>query len=479
MNSRTLFGTSVKTNFAAEDLSRWTGGIWRGDSPDPVTGFSIDTRTIQAGDLFIAIRGEKIDGHAFVRDAVARGAAAIMIDHDDAAGVLSVPRLLVKDTRKALGDLARGFRQTLRCPMVAVTGSVGKTTVKELLADMLQPLGVTARSKGNWNNDLGLPLSLLAADPETQYGVFEVGMNHPGELDPLCDILMPSLAIVTCVGPVHIENFPGEQGIAIEKSAVYRALKGDGIAILNADDQFAPLMKSYTGANRVVEVSTRAGADYVYRRISGQSGAFEIEERASGETHVLEATLPGLYFVMDVALAAAAARALQVPWEVITHAVRHYQPLSMRWNRQRMHDILVINDAYNANPVSMVAAAEAFLEEPVEGRRWLVLGGMLELGQDEETIHRATGAKIAALGSHFSLVAVGSRGVWLAEGARAAGLPAARIHIMKDHAAAAAALAKSIHGNDAVLFKASRGEAVEKVLELWKNSLNSRGDRAH
>jgi len=366
----------------------------------------------------------------------------------------------------------------LRCPMAAVTGSVGKTTVKELLANMLQPVGATARSKGNWNNDLGLPLSLLAASPDTQFGVFEVGMNHPGELDPLCAILSPSLSIVTCIGPVHIENFANEEGIAVEKAAVYRALKGEGIAIINADDKFAALLRGHAGASNVMEVSCRPGADYVYSRVPGHAGLFSISERHSGETHEFEASLPGAYFVMDVALAAAAARALGVPWSVIRHAVYHYQPLAMRWNRQPIHDVHIINDAYNANPVSMVAAAEAFLEEPVQGRRWMVLGGMLELGRDEAEIHRSTGAKIARLGGEMSLVTVGARGVWIAEGARNAGFPAERIHVMEDHAAAATGLSRLAGRKDAVLFKASRGEAVEKVIELWKAQQDARVARA-
>lgn len=477
MNIRFLCDRDMKTTFLPADLARWSGGTWKGVAAEPVTGFSIDTRTLQPGDLFIAIRGEKADGHAHIAGAIAKGAAAVMIDREAVSIDARAPCLLVGNTRKALGDLARGYRKAFTCPMVAVTGSVGKTTVKELLADMLHPVGTTARSRGNWNNDLGLPLSLLSAPPDIQFGVFELGMNHPGELDPLCEILMPALSIVTCIGPVHIENFPNEEGIAIEKSSVYRGLKGGGIAILNADDRYAGLMRSHAGSSRVVTVSSKPGADYTYRRIDGPPGAFEIHEMSTGESRRFTAPLPGNYFVMDVALAAAAARQLNVPWQVIEHAVTHYQPLSMRWNRQHLFGVQVINDAYNANPVSLVAAAEAFLEEPVGGRRWLVLGGMLELGDAEEKIHRGAGARIAAMNG-FSLVTVGQRGAWIAEGARAAGMPSSHIHSMPDHQSAARCLDKCLEKNDAVLFKASRGEAVEIVLDEWKAIRQSRPSAA-
>jgi UDP-N-acetylmuramoyl-tripeptide--D-alanyl-D-alanine ligase len=459
--------------FDPQDVARWAGGRWRLAPREPITGCSIDTRAIKPGHLFIALRGEHVDGHAYVVEALNRGASAVMVERAEAVPA-SLPCLIVPDVRVALMALAEGYRDTLSCRMVAVTGSVGKTTVKELLADMLHHVGITARTKGNWNNDIGMPLSLLATHPDTQFGVFEVGMNHPGELDPLCRVLRPDVSVVTCVGPVHIEHFENEGAIAEEKAAVYRGLKGKGIAILNADDPHAAALQRHTAGSRVVSVSSRPGADYVYRRVDPESGRFEILEPATRERVEMTAALPGEYFVLDAALSAAAARVLGVGWAVIRDAVQFYQPLSMRWNRHNWFGVHTINDAYNANPVSVRAAIQAFTEQPVRGTRWLVLAGMLELGEHEERRHREIGAFCARFPG-LRLVAVGPRGAWIAAGAAAGGLPGSDIHAFPDGDAAAHFLAAALAPHDTVLFKASRGEAMENVLRQWIALKEARG----
>ena len=450
------------------DVARWSGGAWHGQKAGIIRGFSIDTRLLQAGHVFVAIRGEKNDGHAYLAEAMRRGAAAVMIDDPGALRGMTIPHVLVSDTRRAFQNIAHGYLRMLACPVAAVTGSVGKTTVKELLADMMQAVGPTARTRGNWNNDLGVPLSILGASADTRFGIFEIGMNHPGELDPLCDILEPDLGLVTCVGPVHIENFENEHGIAVEKSAVYRGLKGQGVAVMNADDKHIGVMREYATGSRIIEVSGQRDADYMYRRLDPVAGIFEINERATGDKVECRASLPGDYFVMNAALSAAAARAFGAPWSAIQHAVQSYQPLTMRWNRQTFFGVHTVNDAYNANPVSLRAAIRAFMEEPVKGNRWLVLGGMLELGVNEDTYHHEAGAFIARTGD-VHLITVGRLGALIASGARDAGMPADKVHMMSSHAEAAAILHASLNTGDSVLFKGSRGEAIERVLDDWKS----------
>lgn len=467
MQSRCLFDDMVRFDVDIHDLARWSGGVWHGPSVLGLRGFSIDTRALKPGQLFIAIRSEKNDGHTYIADALRAGAAAVMVDNAAALNGLAFPHLLVNDTRRALSDIARGYRHTLACRIAAVTGSVGKTTVKELLAAMLTPVGVTARTLGNFNNDLGLPLSLLAAPVDARFGVFEVGMNHPGELDPLCDILCPDVSIVTCVGPVHIENFENECGIAHEKAAVYRGLRGKGVAVINADDAYANLMRDYAAGCRIVEVSGQRRADYTFRRLDTSAGTFEICETATGESVVCTASLPGDYFVLDATLSAAAARVMGAPWQAIQMAIHNFQPLAMRWNRMAWRGVHMVNDAYNANPVSLRAAVKAFMEEPVAGSRWLVLGGMLELGATEEAVHRACGAFIATFPG-IKLVTIGRRGGWIAHGARDAGKNDGHVHAAPDHASAAALLDQHVRAGDAILFKGSRGESVERVLDAWK-----------
>lgn len=477
MGAECRYMMDMRTRWDPEDLARWSGGRWLHGFPVSVTGIGMDSRTIQPGEVFIALRGAT-DGHEYLGAAVARGAGSVIVEDITRAAGLPVPVLVVPDTRRALMDLAAGYRRTLSCRLVAVTGSVGKTTVKELIADMLHHVGETARTRGNWNNDIGMPLSLLAARPETAYGVFEVGMNHPGELDPLCAVLEPDIAVVTCIGPVHIEHFAdGLDGIADEKGAVYRGLNGSGVAILNADDAYAGRLRGHAGGSRIVTVSARQEADYRYTRTRPELGLFEIRDARAGVTVTCTAALPGDYFVLDAVLAAATARELGVAWPVIQHAIQHYRPLSMRWNRHVEHGVHIVNDAYNANPVSMRAAIQAFLEEPVGGARWLVLGGMRELGADEERIHRELGAFVAARPG-VRLVAVGSRGAWIAAGARESGGFPEWIVDAADAAAAARVLEARVRPGDAVLFKGSRGEAVEQVWQAWKQRVMEAGGSA-
>jgi UDP-N-acetylmuramyl pentapeptide synthase len=295
-------------------------------------------------------------------------------------------------------------------------------------------------------------------------------MNHPGELDPLCDVLAPDIGIVTCVGPVHIEHFSSEEAIAEEKAAVYRGLNKRGVAIVNRDDAHAETLMKQAAGNQIITVSSRDGADYIYRRLDPAVGRFEVFEKSTGDVFEFIAALPGEYFVMDAALCVATARALGVHWPVIRDAIQFYQPLSMRWNRHTYHGVHTINDAYNANPVSIRAAIEAFMEETVAGKRWLVLAGMLELGSDEKNIHMDIGAFVARFPS-LRLLTVGERGGWIAEGALSAGLNKENIFKTTSSEEAARTLYQSLKPNDAVLFKASRGEAVETVLCGWKKMM--------
>ena len=223
--------------FSAKDLSKWCGGTWRPSEPSAINGVCTDTRSLKPASLYVALRGPRHDGHDFVPQALTLGAAAAVVtDAYAAAHPPSAPLLCVRDTLKALGDIARGYRDALKAKIVAVTGSVGKTTVKEMIADVLARKGATTRSRGNWNNDIGLPLSMLAMEPGEEFGVFELGMNHPGELAPLCDMLRPDWGVVTNVGPVHLEFFDSVEAIGKEKATVLQRLPADGTAVVSRDE---------------------------------------------------------------------------------------------------------------------------------------------------------------------------------------------------------------------------------------------------
>ena len=458
--------------YKAQDMAGWCGGTWSGKAPGTIRGVSVDTRTLQPGNLYVAIRGENHDGHAFVAEAFRRGAAAALVAKTAVGGGQSDgPLLCVVDTRRALIDLAKGYRSTMKAAIVAVTGSVGKTTVKEMTADMLGAARRTYRSRGNWNNDIGLPLSLLAMEPEQEIGVFEIGMNHPGELQPLCDVLKPNIGLMTPIGPVHLEFFESVEEIAREKATLFRSLPVDGTAILSSEEPWFDLL-SRAAKCRVVTVSLKGrDADYMGDPDTVREGVFSVIEKATGERVEFESPLPGEHVISNALLAIAAGRLSGVEWGTIRETLKAYKAPPMRWAEVRQDGVLFINDAYNANPVSMRAALAAFSRIHLKGVRWLVLGGMRELGQAERDEHVRLGREIAH-GGWAGLVTVGELGAMIAEGAGLAGWSREQIVSCRDHAEAAKVLRKRVHAEDAVLLKASRGERMEDVLRCWKEEAN-------
>jgi UDP-N-acetylmuramoyl-tripeptide--D-alanyl-D-alanine ligase len=372
--------------------------------------------------------------------------------------------LVVENTRRALIDIAAGYRKSIAMRTIAVTGSAGKTTVKEMTADVLASAAPTARTLGNWNNDIGVPLSLLATERDAQFGVFEVGMNHPGELAPLCEIVRPACGIVTSVGPVHLEFFKDEQGIADEKASVFRALKKSGRAILCRDEKWFDVLRAAAKC-RIITTSLRGGADYVAKIVNDGSQRFLVTEKTSGEEIEFIAPLPGGFIVHDALLAIATGRHFGVAWPKIAAAIANYRAAPMRWQREEHGGVAFINDCYNANPLSMNAALDAFAAMKTAGKKYVVLGGMRELGPTERAQHEETG-RSASRPEFAHLIVIGERGGWIADGAEKT--PAVPVHRISDVDAAANRIAEIVRPGDAVLLKASRGERLERVFEQWK-----------
>jgi UDP-N-acetylmuramoyl-tripeptide--D-alanyl-D-alanine ligase len=452
--------------FSPDELARWAGGQWTRLPPADLLGVGTDTRADLRGQLFIALRGQRHDAHDYLAQAVKAGAAAALVEEPRLASLPSdFPLLVVPDTRQALRDLAAGHRGRLDARFIGITGSAGKTTVKELTADLLQAAGPTTRTRGNWNNDIGLPLSLLAMPPGQQFGVFELGTNHPGELAPLCRILRHECGVVTTVGVSHAEFFPDREAIAREKAEVLRAVPADGVVVVGAAEPHRALLCTGVAA-RVITVALEGDADYRAHRHDGLH--FEVRERASGERALFTAPQPGAFFVYDALLAVAVARHYGVAWEPLAAALSAYLPLKLRGQTCVLDGVCFVNDAYNANPLSMGAALQAFAERAVAGRRWLVLGGMGELGDLARAEHLAVGAEITRLGFH-GLVVVGALAAWIAEGAVGAGFAGELVKCPHPVAAAAALRARAMAG-DAVLLKGSRSERMEEILTHWTGS---------
>jgi UDP-N-acetylmuramoyl-tripeptide--D-alanyl-D-alanine ligase len=458
-------------SFSAVNLAQWSGGSWTTDPGQPLCGVSHDTRTLPAGSLYVALRGTRCDGHDYLERAFAVGAAAAMTNRERVTGRngktwSARPLLQVDDTRRALGALAHGYRRSHGAWIAGITGSMGKTTVKDMLADMLRRRQPTARTAGNWNNDIGLPLSLLAMPHNAQAGVFELGVNHPGEMKPLCEILAPNAGTVTTVATVHIEHFRNMRELADEKADLLRRLPRDGLAALNRDEAWFAFLRDQT-ACRVTTVSTQSDdADYYGSIMRAEAGEIEVVERASAERRRFRLGIPGAHAVANALLALALARSRGVTWPDIAAALAAYRPAPMRWQTLEIGGTLVINDAYNANPESMRAAIRTFAAlYPARGK-WLALGDMLELGSYAPDAHREIGAWLAQW-PWRGLIAVGKLGAVLAEGALRAGLAADRLHRCDDAAAAGEVLAERMAPGEAVLLKASRGVKMEEATRVW------------
>ncbi len=430
-------------------------------------GYSIDSRTIGAGDLFFAVTGERVDGHDYVAAALENGAvAAVVSRHWRAPDELDPCRLLrVPESEdcvlRALQTLARRVRRAWDGRVIGVTGSAGKTTTKEAIAAVLSARFAVLKTAGNLNNHFGLPLQLLKLEPEHQVAVIEMGMNHAGEIRALAGIAEPDWAVITNVAPVHIEHFPdGIAGVAAAKRELVEALGPDGIAFLNADDErvahFADGLAKHAvlyGLSTAAEVRAEAveelGADGVRFEVHAGGMLAEVHLRLLGRHNVLNALAAvsvGLRNGLTLAECAEALSSLEP-------AARRGEILTWRGAR-------LVNDCYNSNPRALDAMVEALLAIPAK-RHIVVAGEMLELGPDGPALHRACGARMAERGLH---VLVGVRGLAseIVDGARAAGLQQA---IFVDSPEQAGAwLAANVRPEDAVLLKASRGVRLEEAL---------------
>jgi UDP-N-acetylmuramoyl-tripeptide--D-alanyl-D-alanine ligase len=335
-----------------------------------------------------------------------------------------------------------------------------------MLASIVSQSRQLAYTEGNLNNQIGLPLSLLAMKPDTEVGVFELGMNHPGEISGLCEILHPDCGVITAIGPAHIEFFDSVDAIAREKGALLAALPQGGRAVLWRDDERFEILRGMC-EGEVSTVSLRGDADYVVSYDAG-SAELMIQERGSTESLSFEWKHPGEHNALNAGLAVAAARGLGLEWNAVEAGLASYRPLKMRWTVEDIRGIRVINDAYNANPLSMRAALKTFADEKSNGAKWLVLGGMLELGKNSKQEHVELG-RFAAGCDWQGIIVVGDSGDGIVEGLLDGGFSDERIQRSSDGNTAAAILNDNLTEGDSVLLKASRGAALERVVVELKS----------
>jgi len=364
------------------------------------SGVSIDTRTLQSGDLFVALHGPNFNGHNFVPDALARGAAAAMVDEEIESGTL----LKVDDTMEALEDLGRAARQRTKASVIAITGSVGKTGTKEALKLVLSRQGETAASEGSLNNHWGLPLSLSRMPATADFGIFEMGMNHPGEIAPLSLLARPHVALITTVEPVHSEFFENENAIADAKAEIFTGLESGGAVVLNRDNRHFQRLSDAARARdieRIISFGIDDKADFRLLDAVPENGGTVIRADLGGAMHTYRLAVPGRHWLINSLGVLATVAAVGGHVASAAAALNDLEAPKGRGRFHRVHmvdgEMTLIDESYNASPVSMRAALQVLGQTPVApgGRRIAVLGDMLELGDESPSLHAALAEVLA------------------------------------------------------------------------------------
>lgn len=464
--------TGVRLTFA--DIAAATGGRLSGRaSSEAVGGISIDSRTLSGGDLFVAIRGERFDGHRFLEQAFARGASAALVDRAGDAAIGAAPEgrtfIRVADTTTALQDMAREVRRRSGAKVVAITGSAGKTTTKEIAAGFLATRHAVYRNRGNLNNHIGLPLSLLELRSGADVAVVELGMNHPGEIRTLVGIAEPEVRVWTNVGDAHMGFFASAEAIADAKAEVLEGARAADLLVANADD---PLVTSRSGrfAGRIVTFGTGPSADIratavVARGLDGTSA------RVTTPAGAFDLTTPllGMGNLANVLAATAVALEFEVPLDAVAEAAARLAPAPRRGEVLRLPGgLTLIDDSYNSSPSALRRALEAVAASSGSARKIAVLGEMLELGDHAGRLHESCGAAAAAAGLHLLITIGGAPAGEMAAAAVAAGMPAASVLHAATSAEAADLAAARTRPGDLVLVKGSRGIGADAVVERLK-----------
>ena len=451
---------------AATDAEVHSGKL-RGN--DTIPHITTDTRKIAAGDLFIALRGENFDGADFAADALHKGAAAVLVNAPLSASVQKDLKkekgtvLIVPDTLKAYQEIAHAWRMKFDIPVVAITGSNGKTTTKDLTAAVLSGRGAVCRTAANYNNEVGLPLTLLGITEDDTAAVVEIGMRGLGQIAALAPVAAPNIGIVTNVCEVHMELLGSIENIAKAKAELVEAIPAGGTVILNADDDRVAAMRSLAADGvRVLTYGLGADADIRAEALRLAAGGSQFMVTWGSERHDYSIPLTGRHNVSNALAALATGFVLGLTPQEMQAGLRTLAPTKMRYEVHEVGAWCFINDAYNASPSSTRAAIET-TAALYHGRRIAVLGDMLELGAAAEEAHREIGKRVAELG-FAALVTYGAQAAWMHEAAQAAGCSIC--HHAETHEAAAKYLREILVDGDTVLFKGSRGMKMEQIIAL-------------
>ncbi len=455
--------------FDLEQIARIVDGSYSGKKVNTqLDGISTDSRNLTPGQLFVPLRGERFDGHDYLSQAVKNGAAACL--SEEVVVGLSVPVVRVADTLQALGDIAAACRLQLNGPLIAITGSVGKTTTKEMLATILEQVAPGLKTSGNFNNLIGLPLTLFDLETKHQWAVLEMGTSAIGEIERLTEIAQPSIGIITNIGAAHLETLQGLDGVSRAKGELYAGLRG-GTAILNLDD---PRVAQLPVANGVKKITYGLSAE-------AQIRAEDITENDKGvcfklvlaeQLYPVQLSIPGRHNVSNALAAAAAAMEIQVPAEKIVSGLTQFVSIAGRLDLYPLPcGGVLLDDSYNSNPLSATAALDALGALSGQGRYVAVLGDMLELGEKSVLMHEELGAQAAKVAD--VLIGVGNFSADLCRGAKAAGMKSEQLIEVLDTAEAIKYLHESQRPGDKILVKGSRGVHLEQLANALKATVET------
>jgi UDP-N-acetylmuramoyl-tripeptide--D-alanyl-D-alanine ligase len=460
---------------AREILAPIKGKLLRGSRDRSFSGISTDSRTLRKGQLFWALKGETFDGHDFVKEAIKKGAAAVVVDKDWEADLPANARaslIRVPDTLKALGDLARRWRRRFKARVTAITGSGGKTTTKEMASSILCLEGATLKNEGNFNNLIGLPLSLFQLQKSHRYAVLEMGMNRPGEIGRLTEIADPDIGLITNVGQAHLEGVGSIEGVARAKVELLNKMAPRALAILNGDDR---VLMQAAAAFRKKPVTFGQGLQSTVRaekiRNLGREG-FSFDIHWKGKPFSVRLRVPGFHNVYNALAASAIALSLDLSADRIQEGLSGFEGIPGRFKVVPLPDgSILIDDTYNSNPSSLRLSLESLTALVPQGRRVIVgLGEMLELGGATEAGHVEAGARVADAGADW-LVVLGDHAPEIIRGAVDRGFPKKRAIHVKNHKEMGSKILEIMKPGDLVFLKASRRIGLEQVAErLRKNA---------
>ena len=449
------------------EIAKVTGGeIVRGSPMAVFKTVSTDSRNIREGDLFFALTGERHDAHSFLAQAAAAGAGGLVISRPTDLP-FEIPVLIVDNTLTALQALASYNRQSCMAPVVGITGSTGKTSTKDMVASVLATRFNTLKTSGNFNNEIGLPLTLLTMDDKCEAAVVEMAMRGPGEIDALCRMARPNGAVITNIGETHLELLGTVSNIASAKGEILEHIPPDGFALLNAE---SPFIRREAGRCRgkVIFFGIDQRADIAAENIRPDGGGSRFNALVFGRRHEFFLSVPGSHNVMNALAAIGVGLEMGLTVEEIARGLAGVALTGMRLEVLDYRGLKIINDAYNANPASTKAALQVLKEMAGERRMVAVLGNMLELGPRTEEGHREVGQTAAKLGVDY-LVAVGDLAAGIAEGALGEGMQTEKVFSFNSNEKAAETLEKLLHEGDVVLVKGSRGMKMEQIVKHLLN----------